>query len=119
MFNVKRRQRSLRNKLDRIKKLFETDAKNVDYSVDSLAVNSIQFRFFPVRIRRGPQSPLPNPPPSFDPRLATTALGCAPADRAAAVHAFPIATHRGHDDCEDPWDGLDAEDARILHTLAL
>ena len=52
-------------------------------------------------------------PDGFDPWLGLQALGYPLQDRAAAARAF----HRHYRGRDDLGDGLDAEDARILHSL--
>ena len=52
------------------------------------------------------------PPPGFDPWLAMQAIGWPLHDRAAAVRAYRL-HYRG-----DAATALDAQDLRILHSLA-
>jgi N-acetylmuramoyl-L-alanine amidase len=74
-------------------------------------------RLFEAGFGIWPQAPLVDPPPGFDPWLAMAAIGYPLDDRAAAVRAFHR-RFRGRDDGDDPAAALDAEDLRILHSLA-
>lgn len=64
-----------------------------------------------------PRGELRDPPPGFDPWLAMAAVGYPLDDRAAVVRAFHR-HYRGRDEGDDPDVAFDAEDLRILRSLA-